>query len=336
MGPSSLAWPEEQNGKVEPLVSVVIPTLKRPDLLVRAVRSALHQTLPSIEVIVVVDGPDSETVHILTAITDVRLRVKALPHNLGPAEARNAGVREARGRWVAFLDDDDEWLSQKLLSQLQVAQQSPYRYPIIGCRLIVRHEMADLVWPTRLPKPNEPMSEYLFCRTKLFGGEGSLQTSTIFTAKALLQIVPFRQEAQRHDDIDWVLRATKRHDVGVQFVPESAPLAIWHRDNNCSTISSRTNWRFSLAWINQNRDLVTKRAYASFLTTWLSANAVKEGNRKESLLLLRDAYHYGKLSVLDIILFWGIWLMPHQSRGRIVALFSGTRAFNSVPSPDKS
>ncbi len=322
--------------EVAPLISIVIPTRHRPDLVVRAVRSALGQTHRALEVIVVVDGPDDLTVESLGDIKESRLRIKALPHTHGPAEARNAGVKEARGRWVAFLDDDDEWLPQKLLSQLQVAQQSPHRYPIIGCRLIVRHEMGDLVWPTRLPKPNEPMSEYLFCRTKLFGGEGSLQTSTIFTARALLKIVPFRKQAQRHDDIDWVLRATRRHDVGVQFVPESAPLAIWHRDDNRSTVSRKTDWRFSLDWINQNKDLVTKRAYASFLTTWLSANAVKEGNRKESLLLLRDAYRYGKPSVLDIILFWGIWLMPHQARARIVSLFSGTRAFNPGLSPDKA
>jgi glycosyltransferase involved in cell wall biosynthesis len=322
--------------EVAPLISIVIPTRHRPDLVVRAVRSALGQTHEAFEVIVVVDGPDDLTVESLGEIKDSRLRVKVLPQTHGSAEARNKGVKEARGRWVAFLDDDDEWMSQKLLSQLRVAQQSPHRYPIIGCRLIVRHEMGDLVWPTRLPKPNEPMSEYLFCRTKLFGGEGNLQTSTIFTARALLKIVPFRKESQRHDDIDWVLRATRRHDVGVQFVPGSSPLAIWHKDDNRSTVSSKTNWRFSLAWINQNKDLVTKRAYASFLTTWLSANAVKEGNRKESLLLLRHAYQHGKLSVLDVVLFWGIWLMPHKLRARIVTLFSCKRAFNPGLPPDKA
>ncbi|MEO6202011.1 MAG: glycosyltransferase family 2 protein, partial [Nitrospirales bacterium] len=192
--------------EVAPLISIVIPTRHRPDLVVRAVRSALGQTHQALEVIVVVDGPDDLTVESLGDIQDSRLRTKVLPHTHGSAEARNEGVKEARGRWVAFLDDDDEWLSQKLSRQLQVAQRSSHRYPIIGCRLIVRHQMGDLVWPTRLPKPNEPMSEYLFCRTKLFGGEGILQTSAIFTAKALLKIVPFRKQAQRHDDIDWVLR----------------------------------------------------------------------------------------------------------------------------------
>lgn len=90
------------------------------------------------------------------------------------------------------------------------------------------------------------MSDYPFCRTQFFGGEGNLQTSTIFTAKALLQIVPFRRDSGNHDDIDWVLRAATRYDAVVQFVPESVPFAIWHRDDSRSTISRQANWRFSL------------------------------------------------------------------------------------------
>ena len=310
---------------IEPVVSVVIPTRNRPDLVVRAARSALAQTLTAIEVIVIVDGPDDMTLKVLGAIEDSRLRIKTLPHNQGPAEARNAGVQEARGRWVAFLDHDDEWLPQKLLIQLQIAQQSPHQDPIIGCRLIVRHQNGDLYWPTRFPKPDEPISEYLFCRTKLFAGEGILQSSTIFTSRALLQSVPLRKEAQRHEDLDWVLRAIRLNGVGVQYVPEIAPLAIWHRDDKRGTISSNTDWRFSLAWINQNKDLVTPRAYASFLMTWLSANAVQEGNRKESLLLLRQAYRDGKPSVLDALLFFGIWLMPLKLRAQIGFVFLGNR-----------
>lgn len=93
------------------LVSVVIPTRNRPHLLLdRALRSALTQTLSNIEVIVVVDGPDPATLQTLHGITDPRLRVVALPENLGGAEARNVGVRHARAEWVALPDDDDEWL----------------------------------------------------------------------------------------------------------------------------------------------------------------------------------------------------------------------------------
>lgn len=111
-------------GNSEPIVSVVIPTLNRPHLVVRAVRSALAQTLHTIEVVVVVDGPDNLTIEALGTLEGSRVVIKTLPCNVGPAGARNAGVEAARGRWVAFLDDDDEWAPHKLAIQLSAVQSS--------------------------------------------------------------------------------------------------------------------------------------------------------------------------------------------------------------------
>ena len=300
--------------RVAPLVSVVIPTRNKPPLVVRAVRSALRQTLEAIEVIVVVDGPDGPTVQALGAIGDSRLIVKALSRNLGPAEARNEGVEVARGRWIAFLDHDDEWLPNKLDIQLRTAQQSTFQDPIVSCRFIKRSETTDVLLPRRLPAPGEPMSEYLFRRTRLFGGEGLVQTSTIFTAKELLQKVPFRSESRRHDDIDWLLRASMRDDTAVQFVTTFEPLAIWHREEHLETISSQKDWYFSLSWIQQNRCLVTPRAYASFLLTWVSANAIAQGDRSAFWPLVKEAYRNGTPSILDGIVFVGIWLIPQGLR----------------------
>ena len=95
-----------------PVVSAVIPTRNRPELLCRAVRSVLSQTIRDIECIVVIDGPDMATVNALREIADARLSVMELPENVGGCEARNLGARAAKGEWVALLDDDDEWLPQ--------------------------------------------------------------------------------------------------------------------------------------------------------------------------------------------------------------------------------
>ena len=97
-----------------PLVSAVIPTYRRADLVARAVRSVLEQTLEDLEVVVVVDGADDRTSEALGQIADRRLRVVVSKTQLGHSEARNAGVAEARAPWVAFLDDDDLWLPLKL------------------------------------------------------------------------------------------------------------------------------------------------------------------------------------------------------------------------------
>ena len=90
-----------------PWITAVIPTRDRADLVTRAVRSVLDQTYPNVDAVVVVDGPDPATVAILTAMNEPRLRVISLDANVGGSEARNIGVRRARGRWVALLDDDE-------------------------------------------------------------------------------------------------------------------------------------------------------------------------------------------------------------------------------------
>ena len=117
------------------LVTVVIPTRNRPELAAKAVESALRQTYPSLEVIVVMDGPDPETLNRLNRLHEPRLQVIALPSSVGGAEARNIGVRSARGDWIAFLDDDDEWLPEKIARQMRGAGCLHERFPILSCQI---------------------------------------------------------------------------------------------------------------------------------------------------------------------------------------------------------
>ena len=109
--------------KKEPLISVVIPTYRRSDLVRRAVQSVLRQTYTSFEIIVVIDGMDDGTRDCLDQLGDSRIRVLETGRNQGPAEARNYGVRHATGDYVALLDDDDEWTKQKLERQLSLLQK---------------------------------------------------------------------------------------------------------------------------------------------------------------------------------------------------------------------
>lgn len=307
---------------MDPLISVVIPTINRPDLVCRAVRSALLQTFEAIEVIVIVDGPDQATVEALHTLDDSRIRVKMLPCNRGLAEARNEGVEAARGRWIAFLDDDDEWLPGKLDIQLHTAKQSAFQDPIISCRLIKRGEATDVLLPRRLPWPDEPMSEYLFRRTRLIGGEGLVQASTIFTTRELLKKVRFRSTSGRHEDLDWILRASMTDGVSTHFVSTLEPLVVWHKEEQRRTMSDIKDWRFSFSWIQENRDLATSRAYASFLLTWVSANAIAQGDRSAFSTLVKEAYQNGTPSILDGIVFVGIWLIPQGFRRWLVRCLS--------------
>lgn len=107
-----------------PRVSVVLPTHNRAGLLHRAVQSALAQTYRNLELVVIDDGSTDTTREVLTAVTDPRLVVIHREVNGGAAAARNAGIARARGALIAFLDDDDFWLVQKLEKQVAAIQSA--------------------------------------------------------------------------------------------------------------------------------------------------------------------------------------------------------------------
>ena len=107
-----------------PLISVVIPTYNRSSLVSKAIASVLGQTFTNIEIIVVDDSSTDATSDILTAQFAGKIIYLQHQHNSGLSAARNTGIKASRGEYVAFLDDDDEWLPEKLKLQIQIIQQN--------------------------------------------------------------------------------------------------------------------------------------------------------------------------------------------------------------------
>jgi len=103
-----------------PQVSVVIPTHNRADLLQRSIQSVLNQTYQDFEVIVVDDASTDCTPETVSQLCDRKLRYVRHEANRGCAVARNTGIEAARGEYIAFNDDDDEWTPHKLERQMGV------------------------------------------------------------------------------------------------------------------------------------------------------------------------------------------------------------------------
>jgi len=103
-----------------PKVSVVIPAHNRPKLLKRAIKSVLAQTCQDFEIIVVDDG-DVSVEDVVKSFSDSRVKYikHKIPHKGGSA-ARNTGIKNSKGDYIAFLDDDDEYLPEKLEKQSQI------------------------------------------------------------------------------------------------------------------------------------------------------------------------------------------------------------------------
>jgi len=112
---------------IPPLVSVVMPTRNRAAFLHRAIRSVLAQTETRIELIVVDDASTDETPAVVAQYAQADSRVRGVRNEsaAGGGGARNIGIRSGSGTWIAFIDDDDEWLPEKLERQLALLAGNP-------------------------------------------------------------------------------------------------------------------------------------------------------------------------------------------------------------------
>ncbi len=106
------------------LVSIIIPTYNRANLVIRAIESALNQTYRNIELIVIDDGSKDQTPQIISQIKDPRIRYIRYEENRGASHARNVGLSLAKGEFISFLDSDDEFLPQKIEKQLEAFEKS--------------------------------------------------------------------------------------------------------------------------------------------------------------------------------------------------------------------
>jgi len=107
-----------------PKVSVIIPTYNRATLLEKAVQSVLYQTYNDFEIIVCDDASTDNTPQIINKFKDKRIRFTRYEQNKGVIKLRNAAITISNGDYIAFLDDDDEWLPTKLEEQIAVLQES--------------------------------------------------------------------------------------------------------------------------------------------------------------------------------------------------------------------
>lgn len=108
------------------LISVIIPTHNRANLLKKAIKSVLVQTFQNFEMIVADDSSTDDTKKVVKGFKDKRIKYflkKRFPNT--PAATRNDGIKKAKGKYIAFLDDDDEWLPKKLEIQLRYFKENP-------------------------------------------------------------------------------------------------------------------------------------------------------------------------------------------------------------------
>jgi glycosyltransferase involved in cell wall biosynthesis len=187
-----------------PAVSVIVPTRDRPDLLGTAVESVLQQSLGDVEVVVVDDGP----VEPVQLAADPRIRVVRLPVSRGLAGALNAGAREARGRWLATVDDDDRLLPHMLEASLTAIEQSELPPPVAALSG-VEFVRPDGTVTTQLLPPTRPRGSY-YSLEPVEPGRSYIVRATLVVDRALVLELGGWDEA---------FRARPRHELLLRLNP---------------------------------------------------------------------------------------------------------------------
>jgi glycosyltransferase involved in cell wall biosynthesis len=254
-----------------PLVSVVITTFNRSALVGRAIESVLRQTLDDLELIVVDDCSTDDTMDVVSRIDDPRLSLVRHEVNLGLAEARNSGIRRARGRFVSFLDDDDAWLPEKLAVQIAELDgaEDPDRV-LVYSQVRVDDGISSDVRPARGPRIGEPLSEYLMC------GEGLVVPSAVMVTRTTALGTFAKPGQRRFEDYSLYLALG---ELGFRFVLVEQPLVVWHVDVTRPRLSRMASREEASDWLDSWKSQVTPRARRAFLAREIAPFLPASGNR---------------------------------------------------------
>lgn len=182
------------------MVSVVVPTYKGDEVITRAVDSVLQQTYPNIEIIVVDDNspesPERKATEEVMHKYDNNNNVVYLKHevNKNGAAARNTGINFSHGDFIAFLDDDDWFLPEKIKYQIEYLQQHP---EFAACYCLAQREGAPI---ETTPYMGDVSKELLMLKSRMF------TPSLCFRKEAILAINGFDESFRRHQDYELLLR----------------------------------------------------------------------------------------------------------------------------------
>lgn len=192
------------------LISIIIPTFNRAATLEASLLSVLSQTYSNIEVLVVDDASTDQTINILGEINDRRLKIIRLSENSGAPNARNIGIENASGVYIAFHDSDDVWLPNKLQEQIKILKTG---FSAVFCSYLrVKSNQVSII-PKLLCDQTIGLDDLLIA--SLIG------TPTLIVERSLLERYKLRFDTNlpRFQDWDFAIKLSRYTNIGYQAKP---------------------------------------------------------------------------------------------------------------------
>lgn len=262
--------------KNTPIISVIIPVFNRKEMLKRAVTSVLSQTFKDFECIIVDDCSD-EKYDFLYSLNDNRLKMISLEKRSGVSKARNVGVKESKGEYIAFLDSDDEWLPTKLEKQIKWFKENPSFSISQTLELWIRKGVRVNPPKTHIKREGDIFE--ISCERCMI-----TPSSVMMTKKLFEEYGGFNESFPACEDYDLWLRITAKHQVGL--VKEILLIRYGgHSDQLSATVPVLDKYRVeSLLNLLKSCDLTEEQR-----------NVVKKVILKKSLILANGCLKRGKV-----------------------------------------
>ena len=306
----------------KPLVSVIIPTHNRGQLLVRAIQSVLAQTFSDFEIIVVDDGSIDNTKEVVRGFKDPRIRFFHHEQNRGPSAARNTAIRAARGRYVTFLDSDDEYAPEKLQEQMcALGKNEGERDSIV----IVTGTLHLFDFPT-MPRKIWPVINLRPCP------EGHIYESfwALKRIKVIASMLVSRECLEKVNLFDEALRASEFWDLGIRLAKNcryevvEKPLYIVHADSTVRAWNIDTRIPAIRRILSKySGELASRPRSAARLRANMGVLQLNAGLRNEARQTFLQALHLWPLSPVNYAHFFSSLLPTGMSRLLAKKGFSG-------------
>lgn len=288
------------------MVTAVITTCKRtPDVLERAIKSVISQTYKDIELFVVDDSPSSYEYReqIKTMVESYsNQRVVYIPHqkNSGACVARNTGLKAANGEYIAFLDDDDEWLPEKIEKQLDAFKKYDSKTALVYCGRVTVNDTTGVI-KERQAEFHEGFVFDILIKKNFIGST----SYPLLRTDVLREFGGFDPQMPAAQDYDVWLRIAQKYKVG--YVRES--LVRYHIHDGEFITGNPNKKIVALERLNSKHEVYLKKHkealwqrritiidyysatghYGKMMTRWLSAVVLRPGAIKENFMYLYSA-----------------------------------------------
>lgn len=256
------------------MISIIVPTYNRQAYLFRAIESILYQTYSDWELLIIDDGSTDDTgEHVLELIKgNKKVRYVKTP-NRGVSAARNLGINISKGKFIAFLDSDDEWLPNKLRIQMDFLQSNPNLLLVHGEEIWIRKGKRVNQKNIYKKRGGDIFSQCLdLC---------AISPSTVLLKKELFKERGFfREDFPVCEDYDLWLRITAKYDVG--FTTDPLILKYGgHRDQLSTKYMGMDYWRIkSMVSLLDSPDLSTSKKQLVLKRIEHKAKILKDGALK--------------------------------------------------------